>query len=148
MSLKGLFKPKNPKKYVGDSNNIIYRSSWELKFMMYLDAHPDVYSWASEEISIPYVSPKDRKVHRYYPDFIVKRKNATSGKIETLMIEVKPKVQTMAPKVKKNNRTYIKEVMTYGVNTAKWKAAKDYCEDKKWQFLILTEQELGIPSGK
>lgn len=148
MSLKGLFKPKNPKKYVGNSNNIIYRSSWELKFMMYLDAHPDVHSWASEEISIPYVSPKDRKVHRYYPDFIVKRKNATTGKVETLMIEVKPKIQTQVPKSKKSSKGYIKEVMTYGINTAKWKAAKDFCEDKKWQFVILTEHELGIPSGK
>lgn len=144
MSYKGFFKPRNPSKYKGDPSNIIYRSSWELKLMIHLDSHPDVISWASEEISIPYRSPVDGKIHRYFPDFYVKKRNP-QGLVESLLIEVKPLIQVKAPKVQaKPSRKYIKEVMTYGINTAKWKAAKDYCEDRKWKFVVMTEKELGI----
>ena len=65
---KGLFRPKNPSKYRGDPSNIIFRSSWELRFMTYLDAHPDVLEWSSEEFCIPYVSPIDGRIHRYFPE--------------------------------------------------------------------------------
>ena len=144
MSYKGFFKPRNPSKYKGNPSNIIYRSSWELKLMMHLDQHPDVIYWASEEIAIPYRSPVDGKVHRYFPDFYVKKRNP-QGIVESLLIEVKPAIQARAPKVqKKATRRYIKEVMTYGINTAKWKAAQDYCEDRKWKFVVMTERELGI----
>lgn len=144
MSYKGFFKPTNPGKYKGDPTNIIYRSSWELKLMIYLDQHPDVISWASEEFFIPYRSPVDNKIHKYYPDFLVRKRNA-QGIAETLLIEVKPAVQTKPPTVKKRaTRRYITEVKTYGVNNAKWKAAQDYCEDRKWKFVIMTEKELGI----
>ena len=146
MSRKGTFKPRNPKKYVGDPNNIIYRSSWELRFMQYLDKHPDVTSWASEELAIPYFSPVDKKIHRYFPDFIIRRKGASNNKEETIVIEIKPKIQTTAPK-NRTSKSYIKEVMTYGINTAKWKAAKEFCDDRKWTFMVLTEKELGIPNG-
>ena len=61
---KGFFKPKNPQKYRGDPTNIIYRSGWELKLMLYLDEHKDVVNWGSEELIIPYRSPIDGKVHR------------------------------------------------------------------------------------
>lgn len=111
--------------------------------MIYLDQHPDVISWASEEFFIPYRSPVDNKIHKYYPDFLVRKRNA-QGIAETLLIEVKPAVQTKPPVVKKKTRRYISEVKTYGVNNAKWKAAQDYCEDRKWKFVIMTEKELGI----
>ncbi len=144
MSYKGLFKPSNPGKYKGDPTNIIYRSSWELKLMRYLDQHPDVLSWASEEFFIPYISPVDNKIHKYYPDFLIRKRNAV-GLTETILIEVKPAIQTKPPKVqKKTTRKYVTEVKTYGVNTAKWKAAMDYCEDRKWKFIIMTEKELGL----
>ncbi len=39
---QGYFKPKNPQKYKGDPTNIIYRSGWELKFMLYVDSHPEI----------------------------------------------------------------------------------------------------------
>ena len=87
MSYKGFFRPKNPSKYKGDPTNIIYRSRWELKFMVYLDSHPDVLSWGSEEVIIPYRSPIDNKVHRYFPDFVVKKRNP-AGIIETLLVEI------------------------------------------------------------
>lgn len=144
MSYKGYFKPRNPSKYMGDPTTIIYRSSWELKLMRYLDSHSDVIKWASEEFSIPYVSPIDGKVHRYFPDFLVKKRNQNKS-IETVVIEVKPKIQTTAPTVqKKANKRYIREVYTWGVNSAKWEAAKRYCDHREWKFVIMTEHELGI----
>lgn len=144
MSYKGYFKPKNPNKYLGDPSNIIYRSLWELKFMRYLDEHKNVLQWASEEFSIPYRSPIDGKIHKYYPDFLVKQLNK-QGVTETVVVEIKPKKQFIEPKVQaKPTRRYVREVVTYGINSAKWKAAMEYCEDRKWQFKVLTEDELGI----
>lgn len=144
MSYKGYFKPRNPSKYKGDPTNIIYRSRWESKFMNYLDSHPDVLQWSSEELIIPYRSPVDGKMHRYFPDFLVRKQNP-QGIIETLLIEIKPASQTKEPVKKKTiNKAYISEVMTWGVNQAKWKAAKEFCDDRKWKFVILTEKELNI----
>lgn len=150
MAYQGRFKPKNPSKYSGDPTNIIYRSGWELKLMQYLDKHPHVTKWGSEEIVIPYRSPIDGRYHRYFPDFYVEQINKNNKK-DKILIEVKPKHQTIPPDVSKKNtpkggvsRRYINEVMTYGVNQAKWKAAEEYCKDRGWKFAIFTEQELGI----
>lgn len=144
MSTKGFFKPRNPKKYRGDPTKIVYRSSWELKFMGYLDAHSDVVEWASEEFSIPYRSPIDGRVHRYFPDFLVKKVNADGTK-ETVVVEIKPFKQTKPPEVrKKQTKQYLQEVYTWGINSAKWDAAREFCKDKKWKFMIMTEHELGI----
>ena len=111
--------------------------------MTYLDKHPDVMGWASEEVIVPYRSPLDRRLHRYYVDFYVKRK--VNGKIKESLIEVKPKSQTVPPKVKKQkSRRYLNEVTTWGVNQAKWKAAQEYCRDRGWDFKIMTEHELDI----
>jgi hypothetical protein len=149
-TLKGRFKPNNPSKYSGDPTNIIYRSSWELKVMMLLDSHPGVLRWGSEEISIPYESPVDGRIHRYFPDFFVEQINK-NGKKEKILIEVKPKHQTIPPS--QNNKLtpkgmiskkYINEVMTYGVNQAKWNAAIEVCKDRGWKFQVMTETELGI----
>lgn len=141
---QGKYKPRNPKKYLGDPTNIIYRSGWELKLMSYLDKHPQVLEWGSEELVIPYKSPIDGKYHRYFTDFIVKQINS-KGEKEIIVIEVKPKAQTKPP-VKKSRITpkYITEVKTWGVNQAKWKAAEEYCKDRGWKFRILTEDDLGI----
>ena len=144
MSYQGSFRPKNPEKYQGNPNNIVYRSLWELKLMRYLDDHSEVISWGSEEVAIPYMSPVDGKIHRYFPDFVVKKKNR-DGTSSTIMIEVKPRAQTIEPKVqKKATKKYINEVMTWGVNQAKWKAAENYCQDRMWKFQLMTEKELGI----
>lgn len=144
MAHQGYFKPKNPEKYRGNPTNIIYRSSWELKFMFYLDKHPDVIEWGSEELIIPYRSPIDNRVHRYYPDFYIKQKNK-DGVVEVIIAEIKPKHQTQEPKKKtKITKSYINEVKTWGINTSKWKAAEEFCKDRKWKFKIITENELGI----
>jgi hypothetical protein len=141
---QGRFRAKNPQKYKGDVNNIIYRSGWELKVLMKFDLHPDVISYSSEEIVIPYISPVDNKKHRYYVDFYVKMKDK-DGKIKEYLLEVKPLKQTFPPvKGKKVTKGYINEVMTYAVNQAKWDAARNYCEKKGLEFMIMTEKELGI----
>jgi hypothetical protein len=141
---QGYFKPKNPQKYKGDPTTIIYRSGWELKFMLYVDSHPDILEWGSEEFFIPYRSPIDGRIHRYFPDFYIKKKDK-DGKTQTLVVEIKPLKQTIEPqRQNKKTKRYINEVMTWGINSSKWKAAKDFCKDRNWQFLILTEKELNI----
>jgi len=144
MAHKGFFNPRNPQKYKGDPTKIVYRSSWEFKFMMHIDLHPSVLQWSSEEFSIPYVSPIDGRIHRYFPDFWVKQKNS-KGLVEVLVVEIKPKKQTIAPTPsKKRTRTYVNEVKTWGINSAKWTQAKQFCEDRKWRFVIFNEHDLGI----
>ena len=144
MSYKGRYRPSNPKKYKGDSSNIIYRSLWERKFMVYCDNQTKILEWGSEEIVLPYRSPIDNKVHRYFPDFYIKVKES-NGKIKRYIIEIKPKKQTVEPKMKKKKtKGYFYEVYEYAKNQAKWKAAEEFCKDRMWEFKVLTEDELGI----
>ncbi len=143
-SIKSKYKPSFPKKYKGNPNNIICRSSWERKFCRYCDLNESVLQWGSEEFFIPYISPLDNRFHKYFPDFIMKVKES-NGTVKTYVIEVKPKKQTAPPKKpKRQTKSYIHECKTYAVNQAKWKAAVEYCEDRRIEFKIITEQELGI----
>jgi hypothetical protein len=108
------------------------------------DSNPSVIQWSNEEIIIPYLSPVDNRWHRYFPDFFVKVQNRI-GVVESLILEVKPKSQSVPPQKKsKITRRYINEVMTWGVNEAKWKAATEYCKNKQWTFKVITEEDLGI----
>lgn len=144
MSYKGKYKPSYPKKYKGDPTNIIYRSLWERKFCKYCDLNENILEWGSEEIALPYRSPVDNRIHRYFPDFYIKVKEST-GQVKKYLIEIKPKKQTVEPKVqKKKTKGYIYEVVEYAKNQAKWKAAKEFCEDRQWEFRILTEDDLGV----
>ena len=86
---KGKYKPQNPKKYMGDSDNIIYRSMWERRCMKYFDNNPGILQWASEEIAIPYYDTLSKKVRRYFPDFLIKVKNK-DGEEKAHLIEVAP----------------------------------------------------------
>jgi len=139
---KGRYPIRNPMKYRGDWKNIVYSSSWELKFMIYCDKNPSVLEWSSEECIIPYISPKDGQYHRYFVDFWIKVKTTTGTK--EFLIEVKPKAQTKPPKKKsKVTQKYLNECLTYEVNQAKWTAAEAYCIKKNMGFLIFTEDELG-----
>jgi hypothetical protein len=139
---QGFFSPRFPKKYIGDPTNIVYRSGWEKRVMQTLDENTNVLRWASEEIVIPYISPIDNRPHRYFVDFYVEAR-APDGSIKKMLLEVKPAAQTKPPKSPaRKTKRYISEVMTYGVNEAKWKAAKEFCLDKGWEFRIITEAEL------
>ena len=112
--------------------------------MDWLDRNPDVISWQSEELIIPYVSPADSRWHRYFPDFVVKVRTK-EGQLKTMVLEVKPDKQTKPPEVKKRiTKQYISEVTTWGVNQAKWKAAQEFCADRGWEFKIITEHHLGL----
>jgi hypothetical protein len=145
---QGKFQPRNPQKYKGDPNNIIYRSSWELKFLIECDKRDDIIEYSSEEIIIGYRSPKDQKIHRYFPDFLIKCKDKDEN-ISTIMIEIKPLVQTVPPiKKKRITRGFINEIITYAVNQAKWEEAQKYCDKRGWKFMIMTERELGLIPNK
>ena len=142
--MKGYYRPKHPAKYKGDPMHIIYRSSWEKRCMIHFDNNSNILEWQSEEFFVPYRSPIDGKLHRYFPDFWIKMKNR-EGQVEVRLIEVKPYHQTQEPKKQtRKTKKYINEVKTYGINIYKWKAAREYCADRGWTFQILTERELGL----
>jgi len=138
--IQGQWRPLNEKKYRGDSHNIIYRSSWERTAFEWLDRSSDIVEWNSEEVIIPYRSPVDGRMHRYFVDLWLKKRNGT-----VFLAEIKPLAQTQPPKPPKSGRKtrrYANEVTTFLVNKAKWEAAMKYCKKKGWQFVILTEKTL------
>lgn len=140
---KGKFTPKNPQKYIGDPNNIIYRSLLERNCMVKFDTQPNVIRWASEEVVVKYVSPIDNKVHRYFIDFYVEYLDANKNLIKEL-IEVKPYSQIKEPVKRKRQKheTYAVALATYMINRAKWQAAQKFCEGKGIQFKLLTEKQI------
>jgi len=144
---KGRYRVVNAKKYKGDISNIVYRSLWELKFMKWCDDNISVVEWGSETIIVPYISPIDNKIHRYFVDFYIKIKNK-NNLIEKYLIEIKPEKFTKPPEIPtKSTKRFIDEVFQYGVNDAKWKAAFEFCKDRNMKFVILTEKDLGIKTA-
>lgn len=112
--------------------------------MKWCDSSISVVEWGSETVIIPYISPIDNKVHRYFVDFYIKVKTKTNS-IEKYLIEIKPEKFTKPPEIpKKKTKRFIDEVFQYGVNDAKWKAAFEFCKDRNMKFIILTEKDLGI----
>lgn len=138
---QGLYSPVNKSKYIG-KHQPRYLSSWELKFFQWCDRNTNVLEWASEAVIVPYTSPVDGRVHRYMVDNIVAIKEGDN--IVKYLIEIKPSKQTKPPEPSKRKKktTIIYENLTYAVNCAKWEAAKKWCLNKNWKFLILTENEL------
>lgn len=141
---QGTFKPKNPRKYRGNVSNIVYRSSWERIVFNYLDNSPNCIQWSSEEFVIPYVSPLDGNIHRYFVDIACVM--MINGKPEKWLIEIKPYAQTLPPVSTrgKSKRTLLEESATYAVNQAKWDAAQAYCDKHGIKFHIFTEYEIGL----
>lgn len=141
---KGKFIPQNPTKYVGDVSQIIYRSSYELRFMKWCDLNSSVLEWGSEEVVIPYLSPVDNKIHRYFVDFFVKVKTKHGG-IKKYLVEVKPFRFTQEPKQqKRKTKQFMEEVVQWAVNNAKWKAAQEVALDNQMEFILVTEKDLGL----
>jgi hypothetical protein len=140
---QGKFKPKNPQKYDGDPTNIVFRSSYELKFMHYCDLTESVISYQSEEFWIPYQDPISGNVKRYFPDFFIKYKDK-NGNIRKAVIEVKPKKDLIEPEKnpKRRTRSWAYRVQMWAKNQAKWEAARKWCETKNYEFKIMTEKEL------
>ena len=141
----GPFHPEHPHKYKGNPRNIKYRSMWERRFMVYLDRNENIIEWASEEVVLPYTSPFDGKMHRYYPDFYAKVRQRDHT-IKEYIIEIKPKKQTVAPKTnpKRKTKGWYHAVREWGKNQAKWKSATHYCNKHGMEFKVLTEHDLGL----
>lgn len=140
---QGIFRPKNIDKYIG--SQAVYRSGWELKFFRWADLNERILLWGSENIIIPYISPIDNKVHRYFVDnFIIFQDNTGSKK--KFIIEIKPSKQLIRPEPsnKKKSSTIIYEQTAWVVNQAKWDAARSWAKKHDCSFIILTEKELGI----
>jgi hypothetical protein len=135
---KGKYEPMHPEKYLGDWRKIRFLSSWELKFMQFLDVNPNVIAWGSEEFQIPYWNPVKKKICAYYPDFIVKFKN-DKGEVVTEVIEIKPRVQSVLPKGKKIS---LYDQVQLVLNHAKWTAAESFCKSRGINFKVLNEQNL------
>lgn len=136
MAARGRFKPKNPEKYVGNVNRVMFRSSWELRFMMWLDQNPAILRWGSEELAIPYISPLDMKPHRYFPDMIIMYKHK-DGSIRKEIVEIKPYKETvMTP------RATDRDKQALIVNNAKWKAAHDFASLNGATFRVITEKTM------
>lgn len=141
---QGKYKLKHPEKYIGNPDLIIYRSSYELKFMNFLDNHPSVLKWGSEELIIPYIWNGER--HRYFPDFAIEYK-CVDGTIKKMIVEIKPHSQTQPPKAPKRKTAktlerYENDIATFTKNMAKWEAAKRFCDNNNATFTVLTENEL------
>ena len=137
---KGIYKPRNPSKWVQDK--IIYRSSLEQKWFTYFDLNPNVISIASERIIIPYFDPIKNKQRKYYTDLVVKYKSK-DGEIKIKLIEIKMSSETKMPKKpKKKSNKYTESLATYITNKAKWNAANIFSINRNWQFVILTEKNL------
>jgi hypothetical protein len=141
---QGKYLVKKPEKYTGDLTQVFYRSSWEQRFMIWCDTNSNIIQWSSEETIIPYRCGTDNKIHRYYIDFQIKVKNK-DGFLKTYLVEIKPSKERFPPVYKgKQTKRYINESMTYIKNQSKWEAATQYAKDRGYEFIILSETELGI----
>ena len=141
---KRKFTPTNPQKYSGDPTNIIMRSSWETKFANWCDVNPSIINWVSEETIIPYRCGTDNKIHRYFVDFKIQVKE-TTGKSKTYLVEIKPYKQTIPPVYPgRQTQRYLQESFAYIKNQSKWEAATQYAKERGWEFIKLTEHNLGV----
>jgi hypothetical protein len=143
MAYSGKYNVKNKSKYMGDVTNVVYRSLWERRVMVFFDKNDTILEWSSEEVVIPYISKLDGKRHRYFVDFKVKFRDVRDGIIKTALVEVKPKKQTLPPKIKKRRtKRYLNEVKTWVTNQSKWEYAIEYCKERDWQWWLWTEDTL------
>jgi len=149
---QGFYQIINTNKFMGDPNKCIYRSGWELKFMMFLDRNDKILRWGSENITIPYYT-EDRsngvlKSHRYYPDFYYELMiNNDPHYFQRVVVEVKPFKETQPPKpptkeTVKALETYEYQLKTFQKNMLKWESAVKWCNANKMKFVIIHEGHL------
>lgn len=137
MAYSGRYKVKNIKKYQGDPDKVVYRSSWEKACFQWCDSNPDVTKWSSEEVVVPYKWDIDKRMHRYFVDLKVTFANG-----KTILVEIKPEKETAPPKRPDKSKRYIGEAMTYVKNMNKWEAANSFAKDRGWEFQVWTEETL------
>ena len=137
MAYSGKYKVKNIKKYSGDPDKVVYRSSWEKACFVWCDQNPKVVKWSSEEVVVPYRWDIDKKMHRYFVDLKI-----TFDDNKTILVEIKPDKETAPPKRPDKSKRYIGEAMTNVKNMNKWEAANNFAKDRGWEFQIWTEETL------
>jgi len=138
MAYSGRYKVKNRSKYKGNPDNVVFRSLWERNAFKWCDDNPNIKSWVSEEVVIPYFYDVDKKYHRYFMDLKI-----TYNDGKTVLVEIKPAKETTPPEYKgRKTKRYITEGMIYVKNQNKWKAAQEYALDRGWEFQIWTEKHL------
>ena len=138
---RGLYRPKNKNKYVWVKHPE-YRSSWELHFFQWCDRNQNVLEWASEAVVVPYISPVDNRVHRYFVDNVLILKEGSKN--VKYLVEIKPFKQTIPPVFsrRKKRETLVHEQVTFEVNKVKWESAKEWADKNGYKFIIITEREL------
>lgn len=142
--VQGFYKPQNLEKYIGDINQIVYRSSWELRSFKWCDSNPNILEWSSEPFPIQYFDYSTNKTRRYFPDLYLKIRNK-NNLIKKYLVEIKPEKQTKPPKPRnKKTKTFLNEMLTYQKNQSKWAQAEEFCRQNNMIFMLLTENELGI----
>lgn len=144
---QGYFKPAFPEKYIGDVSSIVFRSSWEFKFLKWCDLSDTVIRYASEPLGIIYYNPLDKRAHKYYVDFFVITKDKAGGPDQRWLIEVKPLKYVnppVAPKIMTNNHmaNYIWASKQFIINRAKFEAAKAFADQRGVRFGVVTENFL------
>lgn len=136
---QGIFTPKNKDKFIG--RRAVFRSGLELKFFRFCDENVNVIKWSSENVVVPYLSPVDGRVHRYYVDnFIMLKEGDTVTKY---LVEIKPYRQTKPPATKYRKKQHLLyEQKQWAVNQSKWDSARKFAKQKGWKFIIITEKDL------
>lgn len=132
----GIYKPRNPQKYIG-KGSIKYRSSWELVFCQFCDNNNKILKWASESIQIPYKNPLTGKQTIYIPDFFIVYQDK-NGKILSEVIEIKPKKQTIL----EEKVTSARDRAALVVNHAKWNACSAWCKKMGLTFRVINEDQI------
>lgn len=136
MAIHGRYTLRNPTKYIGNPNNIIFRSSWELRVFAFLDNSKAVLRWCSEEFSIPYISPLDNRMHQYFPDLFLIYLDK-DGMAHKEIVEIKPLKETILTEKSTDH-----DKKAWIVNQAKWTAARAFASSKGATFRVATEVEL------
>lgn len=140
--VQGKYTPANPEKYVG-TYPIVFRSSWEHKVMVMFDSNPNITSWASEPVKIPYKNPFTGKYTVYVPDFVVTYVDA-KGSQKAEIIEVKPAKETFLEQAKSQRAK-----AAVALNTFKWQAAQAFARNHGMTFRVMNENNIfNNPKGK
>jgi hypothetical protein len=147
---QGYYKIQNPMKYIGNPSEIVYRSSWEYKFMTYCDLNTGVLKWGSEVFKIQYVDRLGQN-RIYIPDFYLETKNEQhDGLMNRFLVEVKPEKEIREPTIPNGNISEKKlksleyEIGVWQKNKYKWAYAMDWCKNRDIKFWLVTEEHLKL----
>ena len=137
-----VFQPRFPEKYKG-TFPILLRSSWEISIARILDNNPNILSWGSESVVIPYQNPLTGRVSRYFVDFNMTMRDK-EGNLKKFLIEIKPHAQTLPPSQKKNTKGLARRQAEYIKNQAKWQSASQWASTHGYIFTVITEKLLSF----